>query len=337
MLEVVMIFLWLSILLYLLLGGADFGAGILELFTTLPNRKRTRRTLYRAIGPIWEANHMWLIITIVILFVGFPGIYASMSINLHIPLAVMLIGIIARGTAFAFRHHDAVVDQMQIVYNNIFVFSSFITPLFLGIIAGSAVSGTIDPEATNFLDGFIFSWLHWFSIAVGLFTVSICAYLAAVYLIGETDNEMDKQRYTAKARTTSIAAIVCGMLVFIAAYAQGIPLGDWIFGNTVGLVAISAAGVSLVLLWYYLSKGKTRFLRVLAGFQVTMILLALTYQHFPNIIILTNGRYLSLLDHRGHDKTIRSLAIALLVGSVFILPALFYLLYSFQKGKKAER
>src|SRR5580692_6521972 len=144
MLYVVIAYLWASILLYLLLGGADFGAGILELFTSDENRSNTRKTMYKAIGPIWEANHMWLIIAIVILFVGFPAIYTTMSVHLHIPLVIMLLGIIARGTAFAFRNYDAVKDNMQRVYNKIFVYSSFITPLFLGIIAGSTVSGQID-------------------------------------------------------------------------------------------------------------------------------------------------------------------------------------------------
>ena len=144
--------------------------------------------MYRAIGPIWEANHMWLIITIVILFVGFPEIYTTMSVHLHIPLTIMLLGIIARGTAFTFRHYDAVVDDMQHVYNKIFVYSSFITPLFLGIIGGSAVSGQIDTEANTFPSAYIFSWLNWFSVSVGLFTVAICGFLAAVYIIRETDN-----------------------------------------------------------------------------------------------------------------------------------------------------
>src|SRR5690606_39416673 len=113
---VVIIFLWLSLLLYLILGGADFGAGIIELFTSEKNIRRTRKTLYHAIGPIWEANHMWLIIVIVILFVGFPAIYSALSIFLHIPLVIMLMGIIARGTAFVFRHYDAVRDDMQAFY-----------------------------------------------------------------------------------------------------------------------------------------------------------------------------------------------------------------------------
>ncbi|ULT46061.1 cytochrome d ubiquinol oxidase subunit II [Niabella defluvii] len=78
------------------MGGADFGAGVLEFLSTAKSKDRTRKVMYRAIGPIWEANHMWLIIAIVILFVGFPVIYATMSVYLHIPLTIMLLGIIAR-------------------------------------------------------------------------------------------------------------------------------------------------------------------------------------------------------------------------------------------------
>lgn len=333
MIFVVIAFLWAAILLYLLLGGADFGAGIIELFTSRANKARTRRTLYRAIGPVWEANHMWLIITIVILFVGFPDIYATMSVNLHIPLTVMLLGIIARGTAFTFRHYDAVVDDMQHLYNRIFAWSSFITPLFLGIIAGSAVSGRIDPDAKDFLSAYVYSWLDWFSISVGLFTVAICGFLAAIYLIGETDSREEKKMFISKALRLNIAAVVCGALVFVAAAYEEIPLLSWVFGNIYGTLAIFAATISLGLLWFLLYKGESKGIRILAGFQVTMILFTTTYRHFPNIVILKNGGYLSLLEHAGHEKTIETLGWALLIGSIFILPALFYLIYSFQKKK----
>lgn len=331
MIYVVIAYLWAAILLYLLLGGADFGAGIIELFTSRKNERQTRRTLYKAIGPIWEANHMWLIITIVILFVGFPTIYSTMSIHLHIPLLVMLLGIIARGTAFTFRHYDAVKDDMQTLYNRIFTWSSLITPLFLGIIAGSAVSGHINTQSTDFLSSYIFSWLNFFSFSVGCFTVAICGFLASVYLVGETDNEKFRLHFIKKSQHFSIAALSCGVLVFIAAYADNIPLGKWIFGNAIGLIAIISAGLSLILLWYLLYHAKTKLIRLLAGFQITMILLATTYVHYPNIVLLKNGGYLSLIEHQGHAKTIDSLAWALIIGSVFILPALFYLIYSFQK------
>lgn len=331
MLYVVMIYLWMSILLYVLLGGADFGAGIIELFTSNKNKSRTRETMYHAIGPIWEANHMWLIITIVILFVGFPVIYATMSVYLHIPLAIMLLGIIARGTAFAFRHYDAVIDDMQKLYNKIFVYSSFVTPLFLGIIAGSAVSGKIDTEAKNFADAYIFSWLNWFSFATGLFTVAICGFLAAIFIIGETAEAGEQARFVRKAKHMTIAAFIAGTLVFFAGYYEGIPIFEWIFGNPIGLIAISAALASLIIQWIFLYKGNTNTLRMLAGFQVTMILLAVTAKHYPNIVVLKDGKYLSLLQHAGHEQTIYYLGAALIIGSIFILPALYYLLYSFHR------
>jgi len=332
---VVITFLCLGILLYFLLGGADFGAGIIELFTSTKNRSRTRKTMYQAIGPVWEANHMWLIIAIVILFVGFPHIYTTMSVYLHIPLLIMLIGIIARGTAFVFRHYDAIKDDMQWLYNRIFRYSSFITPLFLGIIAGSVISGHIDPDAKDFASAYIWSWLNWFSVSVGLFTVALCGFLAAIYLIGETENKEEQRRFLKKAKYMNIAAVLFGAMVFIAAQIDQIPLIDWVFKNTVGLTSIILASLSLILLWYLLIKGQTNiFLRVLAGFQVTMILVAISFAHFPNFIRLKSGNAISLFDTIGPEKTIYSLGLALLLGSVLILPFLGYLFYKFQKKEE---
>jgi len=336
MLYVVIVFLWVALLLYLLLGGADFGAGIIELFTSEDNKVKTRKISYQAIGPIWEANHMWLIIAIVILFVGFPAIYATMSIHLHIPLIIMLLGIIARGTAFAFRNYDAVVDNMQKVYNKIFVYSSFITPMFLGIIAGSAVSGQIDVHANTFQSAYISSWLNWFSVSIGFFTVSLCGFIAAIFLIGETADPSERKRFVRKAWQMNIAAVISGGMVFITAISDNIPLVQWVFGNPIGVAAVTLATISLIVLWYLIYKGGSKRLRFLAGFQITMILLTVTYKHYPNIVILKNGGYLSLIENKGADKAIDALGLALLIGSIFILPALIYLIYSFQKRSPEE-
>ena len=185
MLYVVIIYLWTAILLYLLLGGADFGAGIIELFTSKKNERLTRRTMYKAIGPIWEANHMWLIITIVILFVGFPVIYTTMSVHLHIPLVVMLLGIIARGTAFTFRHYDVHQEGVHKYYSALFIISSFVTPMFLGITLGAMILGRITFSATaGFYEKFMAPWLNLFCISMGIFSVCLFAYIAAVFFNG---------------------------------------------------------------------------------------------------------------------------------------------------------
>jgi cytochrome bd ubiquinol oxidase subunit II len=329
--KIVIAYLWMSITLYFLLGGADFGAGIIEMFTSSARIRRTRSTLYHAIGPIWEANHMWLVIAIVILFVGFPVIYSTLSVHLHIPMLIMLIGIIARGTAFVFRHYDAIQDEMQEVYNKIFVWSSFITPLFLGIIAGATVSGKIDIKADNFLDAYIFPWFNFFSIAVGFFTVALCGFLAAVYLIGEAENDDDRKEFIRKAKNANIIAVVIGIAVYVAAENDRVPLVKWIFGDRIGLGAVIFATLSLGVMWYLIRMGKTIVIRGLVGFQVIMILLAISFEHFPDLVLTKSGRNLSLVAHQGPPATLHALGLALLIGSLFILPALFYLYYSFQR------
>ncbi|MCO4291512.1 cytochrome d ubiquinol oxidase subunit II [Solitalea sp. MAHUQ-68] len=330
MLYIDIAFLGLSILLYLLFGGADFGAGIIELFSSAETKNKTRKLTYKAIGPIWEANHMWLIITIVILFVGFPIAYTTITVHLHIPLLIMLFGIIARGTAFVFRHYDAVKDDMQKVYNLIFVYSSFITPLFLGIIAGSLMSGKINPTAISFHEGFIAPWFNLFSISVGLFTVCICGFLAAVYLIGEAKSADDAAIFISKAKWMNVATVLSGALVFIISEVEHIGIFRGLLTNRISLLAIIAASVSLFFLWDYLLKGKKNRVRILAGFQITMILFAVGYEYFPAFVLLKNNSFISLLENTAPLSTLTALGWALILGSLFILPALFYLYYSFQ-------
>ncbi|RQP18620.1 cytochrome d ubiquinol oxidase subunit II [Parapedobacter defluvii] len=329
MIFVVIVFLWTSICLYLLLGGADFGAGIVELVVPRRYKLQVRTVMTRAIGPIWEANHMWLIIAIVILFVGFPKIYTTMSTFMHIPLVAMLLGIIARGTAFVFRNYDAVDDHWQTLYARIFMWSSVVTPFFLGVIAAATVSRTIDPQAGDFFSAYIGSWLTWFGGAIGLFTTAICGYLASTYAIGTVAQETDQTLAIRIAKRFIYFVVVTGALVFLAAVYSKIPLIEWIFGGAIGQLAIGLATVSLVLTFLAFRKRKAVVSRILAGFQVVMILLAATYQHYPELVLFKNGQGLSLLDHAGDEKTIRALAWALLLGSVLILPFLFYLMRVF--------
>ncbi len=132
------------------------------------------------------------------------------------------------------------------------------------------------------------------------------------------------------------AAAVSGLLVFIAAKIDHVPLTEWLFGNAIGFSALIAAFISLIVQWILIARGKSFIIRVLAGFQIAMILLGTTFYHYPRIILMSDSSYLSLIDNHGHDKAIQALALALLIGSVFILPALVYLIYSFQKKSPGE-
>lgn len=334
MIYVVIGFLWLSVCLYVILGGADFGAGIVELMSKKKARKHTEKIMYESIAPVWEANHMWLIIAIVILFVGFPEIYTTLSTYLHIPLVLMLIGIIARGTAFTFRHYDAVKDEWQRLYTQIFYFSSLLTPFFLGLIAAATISHSINPNAKGFLDLYIFSWLNWFGVAVGLFTVAICAYLASIFALRETVDRLELSLMIKKSKQTMIFVVISGALVFLTAYYSDIPLIMWVFSKPLGIMATAFATICLVLILRAMNTRKLLPVRALAGFQVVMILVAATYQHNPNIILFGNGEHLSLLEHVAAPKTISALGWALILGSIFILPFLFYLMASFSKLRR---
>ncbi len=108
-----------------------------------------------------------------------------------------------------------------------------------------------------------------------------------------------------------------------------------IFGNWVGITAVIAASLSLILLWIVIARGHKQIPRIFAAFQVSMILLSVGYTHYPNFIMGKGDKNLSLLTTHAPEKTIDTLGTALLVGSLFILPALTYLFYSF-RGRQQE-
>ncbi|HLA79552.1 MAG TPA: cytochrome d ubiquinol oxidase subunit II, partial [Vicinamibacteria bacterium] len=130
-----------ALVIYALGGGADFGGGVWDLLASGPRAASQRRTIEQAIGPIWEANHVWLILVIVVLFVAFPPGFAALGTALHIPLALMLIGIVLRGSAFAFRSYGAASDLEARRWGRVFAVASLVTPLTLGWSVGAVASG----------------------------------------------------------------------------------------------------------------------------------------------------------------------------------------------------
>src|SRR5437868_5372604 len=128
---------------YALLGGADYGGGIWDLFARGPRKRQQRELIADAIGPIWEANHVWLILVVVILFTGFPPAYAAVATALNVPLTVMLICLVLRGSAFAFQSHEAREDAARSTWGRVFAVASLVTPLLLGITLGAIASGRI--------------------------------------------------------------------------------------------------------------------------------------------------------------------------------------------------
>lgn len=335
MLYVVLFFLIFSLYLYVVLGGADYGAGIVELFSSEENQKITKKTLYRVMGPVWEANHIWIIILIVILWIAFPAYYNIMVVNLHIPITIVLLGITLRGVAFVFRHYDAVIDNSQKLYDAMFKISSLVTPIFLGMVFGGLISGKIqsveDVTTLTFYDAFVGAWLNVFSVLVGLFFAALCAFLSSVLLIGEAE-EGNEKIYIKKARIATVVVFIMGFITLGYGYINGYSFIIAFIKSPYAVISMLLSGLLLIPLRHTIRKGNKVWSRFFAGFQVFLILLAALVSHFPNIIITQTGS-ISLLDNIAPDSVIKSLAIALIIGGTLILPGLFHLLNSFKMIK----
>src|SRR5690606_16335321 len=210
---IIIVFLGTALLFYTLLGGADYGAGILELFTG----KRGVDLISKAIAPVWEANHVWLIIVVVILFMAFPPVYTTVTTVLHIPLLILLIGIIFRGASFTFRYYDIQEEKIQNIYTAFFKISSLFTPFFLGVSLGAVILGRITLDMSQgFYRVFMHPWLNVFCFSLGLFVVILFAFLAALYLLGEAKERDDIALFQKYSKYLLVALVVSGGAVFLA-------------------------------------------------------------------------------------------------------------------------
>lgn len=334
MLYVVILFLGLSLLLYCLFAGADFGAGVLELFLGKESRQAQRKVIEKALGPVWEANHIWLILMVVILFTAFPAVYAKVSTWLHLPLTAMLFGIIARGCSYTFKHYDAVKGRSQRAYTFFFVQSSLWTPFFLGVVTGALVPGELDSAASGYWEGYVAPWISPFPLALGVFTVCLFTFLAAVYLVGETGDPELKRLFAKRAQVASLLSVAAGGLVFAFAAWDRVPLMADFLASWTATACMALATLLMPVLWFALSRGLGWTSRFLAGSQVTFVLLGWFRIQYPVLVHLADGSSLTFFNAHAPAATLNQLGWALLVGSALILPALFYLLRVFKlEGK----
>src|SRR5262249_1434367 len=198
-----------------LLGGADFGGGVWDLLARGARAGDQRALIADAIGPIWEANHVWLILVVVIMFTAFPPAFAGIMTALHIPLTLMLIGIVLRGAAFTFRTYDDQHDRVQRRWSRVFAIPSAVTPIMLGIWVGAIASGRITVENGVVTSGFFASWLALFPLAVGGFALALFAFLAAVYLTVEAREPDLRDDFRKRALFAAVAVGGFALLVFL--------------------------------------------------------------------------------------------------------------------------
>lgn len=330
MIDILIFFIGASLLLYVLLGGSDFGAGIIELLPAGRLRDAQKEVINHAMGPVWEANHMWLILIVVILFMGFPTLFTTLMIALHFPMLALLVGIVVRGAAFTFRHYDAVQERKsQRIYTVLFGLSSLWTALWLGIIAASLNRGIIDPASREVWAAWFAPWWGVYPLAVGVFVVCIYAFLASIYLVGETEQPVLKKRFLRLAATFNGLVVLAGGLVFVASTNERESLPAAFLKNPLNLAVIALATLLFVVLWFFVAKRRTMLTRIVASGQVALILLGWYVLYAPNALITARGP-LSFYAEAAPPATLRQLVLALLIGSVFIFPSIFYLFRVFK-------
>jgi len=208
--EVMLAVLWLGVTAYVLFGGADFGGGVWDLLAGGPERGRAQRALVEhSIGPVWEANHVWLIFVIVLAWTGIPPVFAAVASTLYIPLTLVAVGTIARGAAFAFRKASTELWRQRL-FGAIFAFSSLVTPLFLGTVAGAIASGRVPPGIAA--GNLVSSWINPTSAISGALAVGTAAYLAAVFLTRDAQRSGEPALAEAFRRRALGTGVVVGAL-----------------------------------------------------------------------------------------------------------------------------
>src|SRR5690554_739465 len=329
MTEIIFTILTIALLLYVILGGADFGGGILELFT----RGKASEIVSKAIAPVWEANHVWLILVVVILFVGFPPVYSTILTALHIPVLLALIGIIFRGSAFTFRHYDIDEEQPKKIYSAIFRYSSLFTTFFLGVTLGGIILGEITTDYTKgFYEVYIHPWFNLFSFSIGIFLIILFAFLANIFTLGEIKDDANVKRFSLLAKYMIAALVVAGGLVFIAAEINGHPLFMEFYNSPVSIISVLLATFALPVLWINLKKNRQNLLRIVAGFQTTMIVAGLFAIQFPILVNIKDGPDITLQNSKAPGQVQFYMLIALVVGILIIFPAMGYLYKVFKFG-----
>jgi cytochrome bd ubiquinol oxidase subunit II len=323
---------------YALLGGADFGGGVWDLLASGPRRDEQRALIAHAIGPIWEANHVWLIILIVVLFTCFPPAFAQFSITLHIPLSLMLIGIVLRGSAFTFRTYDSQHSHIQQRWGMIFSIASITTPILLGAVVGAIASGGVAAAATgggSFIDGYITPWCNPFAIGVGVLALVVFAFLAAVYLTVEAEGMPALQEdFRHRALEAALAVIVISWAVLFIARATAPRVYDQLLYAPAAIPLHLFTGIAgftaIVALW----RRRYQVARIAAAAEVAFILWGWVIAQYPYVMPPT----LTLGQAAAPPATLRAVIGAISVGAVILFPSLWYLFKVFKgEGSAFER
>lgn len=321
---------------YAVLGGADFGGGVWDLLASGSRRKEQRHAIAHAIGPVWEANHVWLIFVIVVLFTCFPRGYSPLFTALFIPMHLVLVGIVLRGAAFVFRGYgpgeggETRLGHYN-VWGTIFGGASVISPLLLGASFGVITTGDVHLNAGHVILSDPLPWLAPYPMACGLLALATCAYLAAVYLCVETTGEL---REDFRSRAIVAGTVTAALAIFTLLVARR--AAPWFLDRLLSIEAfpvLALGAACFVGSAYVVFMRRYVLARVFAIGQTVLMLLGWGLAHRQYLIYPD----MPLMAVRGPIQTIVFLLIAVPIGLAVLIPALYLLFKVFKASPAIEQ
>jgi len=319
--NLVAVVLLLGLAAYAVFGGADFGAGFWDLTAGSPERgARPRALIEHSIGPVWEANHVWLIFVFVVTWTAFSEAYASIMLTLFVPLTLAALGIVLRGASFAFRK-SVVTLRNRRLFGAAFAASSVVVPFFLGTVAGGIASGRVPAggQAGDWID----SWLNPTSIVTGVLAVAAVAYLAAVYLVWEARRDGDDELveyFRRRAVVTAVVVAVVGAIGMVVLHGDATYVFDGMTGRALPVVIVGVlCGVGALVL---LMRDAARGARVLAVLAVAGIVVAWGVAQWPYLL----PESLTVSEAAAPSGTLGALVVTVVVAVLVVMPG-FVLLY----------
>jgi len=328
--------LWVGATFYALFGGADFGAGFWDLVAGGAERgERPRALIQRSLTPVWEANHVWLIFILVVLWTAFPPAFSAVMTTLYVPIALAAVGIVLRGSGFAFRKSIVGLSGRRAA-GATFAISSLLTPFFMGAVVGAVASGNVPADG----NGAPFSsWLEPLPLLTGAMFVASGAYLSAVFLIGDARRSGEEDLAAYFARRALAAAAFAGVAAafgLVELHAEARYIFDRLIDQGLPLVILSAlCGVGVVALLLAEVRGRgprSQYLRPLAGGAVIAVIWGWGVAQFPYLLPTS----LKITEAAAPPDTLAAVIIVFLVAAIVVLPALGLLYWLSQKELLGE-
>jgi cytochrome d ubiquinol oxidase subunit II len=330
--DVLLIILWLALFIYTIFGGADFGAGMLELFAVGKSGARQDALIDESIGPVWESNHVWLIFLLVVFFTAFPMAFADINVVLFIPLLLAVIGIVLRGSSFVFKTHGIIQRIRNVkILSRTFSVASAMTPFFLALSAAAIASGVIHIQnQSQVFTNTGSDWLTPFTLTIGAMALTLCVTISAIYLTveatgkGETDlAEAFRQRGLIAGALTA----VFGLLGLILSPSEAAFLWHGMLDKAIPVVIVTMlVGVAAAAaLWF----RRYTWARVLIVAETAFLLLSWGVSQYPYII----PPDVTAANASSPQETQQFLLVGIIIALIIVVPSLWFLFYVFRLKK----